>query len=145
MAIPYIRGLSAGRIALLGALLLLLLVEATYSLWWAVGDVLIRTVPAAQGWYKPIMVDLVLGTPLLQDMLYFAGTAFLTMSFAGLVMRRSWAFWAYAAASVLFNLDWIFSGLSGNDLQPEAGYFSMVYAGLVLLLLWISNRLAVTR
>ncbi len=141
----YLKGLSGWQIALFGVVLLLMLVETAYSVWWGVGDILIRTVPASHSYYRDTTIDLVLSTSLAQDSIYFLGTAVLTVSFAGLVMRKAWAFWVYAAAALLFNLDWILTGLAGNDHQPAAGYFSLAYAGVLCLLLWLSNRFGICR
>ena len=143
--IAYLKGLSGWQTALFGVALLLMLVETTYSVWWGIGDILIRTVPASHAFYKDSTVDLVLGTSLAQDPIYFLATAILVAGFAGLLMRRSWALWSYAAASLLFNLDWILTGLAGNDHQPEAGYFSLAYASTLCLLLWLSNRFRICR
>ena len=144
-AMAYFRGLSGWQIALFGGTFLLLLIETAYSIWWGVGDILIRTVPATHAFYKDGWVDLVLGTSLAQDSIYFLATAILTASFVGLVWRKAWTFWAYVAAALLFNLDWILTGLAGNDHQPAAGYFSLAYAGVLCLLLWLTNRFEICR
>ncbi|WP_203293065.1 hypothetical protein [Maricaulis parjimensis] len=145
MRITYFQGLSAWKIVLLCSSLLLMLVETAYSVWWGIGDILIRAFPGTHPFFKDSMVDLVLGTSLAQDSIYFLATIILTASCIALILRKAWAFWAYAAAALLYNLDWVLMGLNGLDNQPAAGYFSMAYACLLLFLLWLTNRFGVSR
>jgi hypothetical protein len=119
------------------ATVILLSLEAAYSAWWVISDLVIRFVPAIRGRFDADMVRFVQTVPIWQEAIYFTAVAMVFLTLV-LVMRRSGlALFSYVPAILLFSTDWILAGMQGEEFLTLPGYISLVFECTVLGLLVI--------
>lgn len=117
-----------GTVALLG-------LHASYGLWWAGADVIIRLRPDLRGLFGPRTIDFILQLGWVQEAIFFASASLVPVSLVLLLFRSAWALACFTVAAALIRTDWILSVIGGHDIVTLSGYVGLIFEAAVILLL----------
>jgi hypothetical protein len=139
-----IQNLSSDDRPLYFTALILLALEAIYTLSWVALDVGTR-MSVQFGWEVPAdRVTLIMSIPAWQEAVFFTGASMVALAVWMLLQMRRIAFVVFLIGVLLLRLDWILLAINPAESTGWMGYFIIIaegLAGLMVGMLWWRNVL----